>query len=53
MTDNPYNQNDLLLLIGQSTVELAYLRAKVASLEAQLAEKKESPNGVAEVLAPA
>jgi len=56
---NPYNMNDILLLLGQATVELAYLRAQMASLQAQLDErdqlkKEASPlNGVAapEVLA--
>ena len=55
-----YNQNDLLLLIGQATVELAYLRRRVAELEAAQAKPellgtdvmKPGPNGIAEVIPP-
>jgi hypothetical protein len=42
----PYTTNDLLLLIGQCTVELAYLRAQVAMMQQRLNEfEAESPNG--------
>jgi len=51
VTEVPYTTNDLVLLIGQATVELAYLRARVASLEAQVAASQEKPpNGLAEVI---
>ena len=39
--------NDLLLIIGQCTVELAYLRARIVELETALEAQKVSPNGVA------
>jgi hypothetical protein len=45
----PYTMNDLLLLLGQSTVELAYLRGQMAQLQQRLAELEPSPNGVARV----
>jgi hypothetical protein len=41
----PYTTNDLLLLLGQCTVELAYLRGQMARLEQRLAELEPSPNG--------
>ena len=41
-----YQQNDLLLLLGQCTVELAFLRARVAELETALDAQKISPNGL-------
>jgi hypothetical protein len=44
----PYTTNDLLLLLGQCTVELAYLRAQMARLEQRLAELEPSPNGQVE-----
>lgn len=40
-----YSVNDLLLMIGQATVELAYYRARVAELEGQV-PKADPPNGV-------
>jgi hypothetical protein len=45
----PYTTNDLLLLLGQCTVELAYLRAQMAQLQQRLAELEPARNGVAEV----
>ena len=44
----PVTGQDLLLLLGQNAVELAYLRGRVAELERKLAEHEPSPNGVAE-----
>jgi hypothetical protein len=44
----PYNLNDVLLLLGQCTVELAYLRARIAELEAHLAAET-SEDGRADV----
>jgi len=41
----PVNGTDLLLLLGQNAVELAYLRGRVAELEKRLAELEPSPNG--------
>jgi hypothetical protein len=38
--------NDVLLLLGQSTVEVAWLRARVAELEQQLAQQQQAANGV-------
>jgi len=38
-----YSVNDLLLLLGQCTVELAWLRKRVAELEAQVTVP--APNG--------
>lgn len=54
----PYNQNDLLQLLGQCTVELAYLRSQVVAAQARIAELEAVPsNGVvtfpAEVPSPA
>lgn len=44
-----YNQADLIQLIGQATVELAYLRKRIADLEAAQAKTQEpdkpAPNG--------
>jgi hypothetical protein len=34
----PVNGQDLLLLLGQNAVELAYLRGRLAELERRLAE---------------
>ena len=34
----PYGVNDLLLIIGQSTVELAYLRSQLAMAQQRLRE---------------
>jgi len=53
-----YNQADLLQLLGQCTVELAYLRAQIGALQARVAELEAAPaNGlvhpVAEVITPA
>ena len=45
----PYTLNDVLLLLGQCTVELAWLRGKIAQLEAQLAAA-DGPNGVPDPL---
>ena len=42
---SPYRLNDLLLLIGQCTVELAFLRGRIQELERQLDEHAPS-NGV-------
>ena len=48
MPETPYNQADLIQLIGQCTVELAYLRAQIAALQARVAELEVQPsNGVA------
>jgi hypothetical protein len=41
----PYTTNDLLLLLGQCTVELAYLRGQMAQLQQRLGELEPSPNG--------
>jgi hypothetical protein len=41
----PVNGQDLLLLLGQNAVELAYLRGRVAELEKRLAELESAPNG--------
>ena len=41
----PYNLNDALMLLGQCTMELAYLRARVAQLEEQLPKEEKTPNG--------
>lgn len=38
----PYGLNDVLMLLGQCMVELAWLRGRIAQLEAQLAEKSEN-----------
>jgi len=48
MNGPTYSQNDLIMLIGQCTVELAYLRAKVAQLEALSREMDDHVNGVVE-----
>jgi hypothetical protein len=45
---SPYTMNDLLLLLGQCTVELAYLRSQMAQLQQRLAELEPSPNGQVE-----
>jgi hypothetical protein len=45
----PYTTNDLLLLLGQCTVELAYLRGQMAQLQQRLAALEPAPNGVAQV----
>jgi len=45
---SPYTTNDLLLLLGQCTVELAYLRAQIAQLQQRVAELEPSPNGQVE-----
>jgi len=55
---SPYNQADLIQLIGQATVELAFLRGQVAQLQQRVAELDKTPdNGivhpVAEVVSPA
>jgi len=56
---SPYNVADLIQLIGQSTVELAYLRREIATLQARVddLEKREKvpDNGLvrAEVISPA
>lgn len=43
----PYNQADLIQLIGQCTVELAYLRSQVVAMQARVAELEKAPgNGV-------
>jgi hypothetical protein len=47
---SPYNLHDLLLIIGECTVELAYLRRRVAELEARLAAEA-SDNGTVGVYA--
>jgi hypothetical protein len=54
---SPYNQNDLIQIIGQASVELAYLRSQIATLKERIAELEKTPdNGVirpaAEVLSP-
>lgn len=42
-----YNQADLIQLLGQATVELAYLRSQVVTLQARVAELEQVPsNGV-------
>ena len=42
----PYSLNDVLLLLGQCTVELAYLRARIVELELRLPEEERtSANG--------
>jgi hypothetical protein len=46
----PYTMNDLLLLLGQCTVELAWLRGQVAQLQQRVAELEPSPNGVVDVV---
>ena len=38
----PYTLSDVLLLLGQCTVELAWLRGRVAELEAKLAERSDN-----------
>ena len=48
MNETPYNQRDLVYLIGQCTVELAYLRNRIAELEQRLADGERS-NGLATV----
>jgi len=45
---SPYNQADLIQLIGQATVELAFLRGQIAQLQARVAELEPSPNGQVE-----
>ncbi len=40
-----YTVNDLLIMLGQATVELAFLRARIAQLEQQLVAEQ-APNGV-------
>jgi len=45
---SPYTTNDLLLLLGQCTVELAYLRGQVTQLQQRVAEIERSPNGQVE-----
>jgi hypothetical protein len=57
---SPYNVADLIQLIGQSTVELAYLRSQIAALQARVDElekhEKAPDNGQvrspAEVISP-
>jgi len=55
---DPYNQADLIQIIGQASVELAYLRSQIVQLQARVAELEAAPsNGVVhppvEVVAPA
>jgi len=55
---SPYSQADLIQLIGQATVELAFLRGQIVQLQARVAELEKVPdNGVvhpvAEVVSPA
>jgi len=45
----PYTISDLLVLLGQSTVDLAYLRGEVARLQQRLAELEPSPNGTTDL----
>jgi len=46
---SPYNVPDLIQLLGQCTVELAFLRAQITRLEQRLRELEvEPPNGVVE-----
>ena len=48
---SPYNVPDLIQLLGQSTVELAFLRTQIARLEQRLKElEEEPPNGVIDVM---
>jgi len=50
---SPYQLNDLLVIIGQSTVELAYLRTQLALAQQRLRElePEQAPaDGVAEVI---
>jgi hypothetical protein len=55
---SPYNQADLIQLIGQAAVELAFMRAQIVRLQERVAELEAAPaNGVvhpvAEVITPA
>jgi hypothetical protein len=58
---SPYNVPDLIQIIGQATVELAYLRSRVAALQTRVDELEKSAkppdNGLvhstAEVISPA
>jgi len=55
---DPYNQADLIQIIGQASVELAYLRSQIVQLQARVAELEAAPaNGVVhppvEVVTPA
>jgi len=55
---SPYNQADLIQLLGQATVELAFLRGQIVRLQERVAELEAAPsNGVVhppvEVVAPA
>jgi hypothetical protein len=45
----PYSMADVLQLLGQCTVELAFLRGQIAQLQQRLAELEPSSNGTAEV----
>jgi hypothetical protein len=44
----PYALNDVLLLLGQCTVELAFLRGQIAQLQQRLNELEPSSNGTVE-----
>jgi len=52
MDQPPYAMNDVLLLLGQCTVELAFLRGQLAALQQRLKElePEQAPNGVTEIL---
>jgi len=55
---SPYNQADLIQLLGQATVELAFLRGQIVRLQERVAELEAAPsNGVVhppvEVVTPA
>jgi len=55
---SPYNQADLIQLLGQATVELAYLRGQIVRLQERVAELEAAPsNGLVhppvEVVTPA
>jgi hypothetical protein len=44
----PYTTDDLVYLLGQCTVELAWLRRRIAQLEAILEQQKAEQNGIVE-----
>jgi hypothetical protein len=50
----PYNMADVLQLLGQCTVELAFLRGQIAQLQQRLKELEpeleKTPNGATEIL---